>query len=265
MSEDQLLRELGHLAREERETEKALLDERWDRLAAGTLTTEEDAELRALAAASPEAREAYEAFRPLGAEFQARVVAAISAEIDRRKETERSHFFDFLLALSPPARWLTAAGTVAAGLLYLLLRFVPPMAPLPVYALVGLAGGESLFRGEAAAEGEQIFIPGSRLTVIARPATSVKGEVKARAYLARGGEWISWKPKVELDDGGSVRLQGDLPEIRPGDWTVWVVVGRPWKLPSLSDLQSAVREGRIQHDEWQAVSRDLRVRERPPP
>lgn len=31
MSEDRLLRELGHLAREEEGAEKALLDERWDR------------------------------------------------------------------------------------------------------------------------------------------------------------------------------------------------------------------------------------------
>src|SRR5437764_11291310 len=78
--EDQLLKELGALARREEEAEKSRLDERWDRLAAGTLTAEEDAELKALAASSPEAREAYEAFRPLGADFQARVVSAIQTE-----------------------------------------------------------------------------------------------------------------------------------------------------------------------------------------
>src|SRR5581483_237467 len=79
MNKDQLLGELGGLARQEREAEKARLDERWDRLAAGTLTPEEEAELKALAANSPEARETYEAFRPLGADFQARVVSAINA------------------------------------------------------------------------------------------------------------------------------------------------------------------------------------------
>jgi RNA polymerase sigma-70 factor (ECF subfamily) len=79
MNNDSILSELGALARREREAESPL-DERWDRLAAGTLTAEEDAELRALAASSAEAREAYEAFRPLGADFQARVVRAINAE-----------------------------------------------------------------------------------------------------------------------------------------------------------------------------------------
>src|SRR5436305_14630439 len=77
---DRLLRELGDLARSETKAEEARFDERWDRLAAGTLTAEEDAELKALAASSPEAREAYEAFRPLGADFQARVVSAINSE-----------------------------------------------------------------------------------------------------------------------------------------------------------------------------------------
>lgn len=82
MTEDLILRELGYLATEESEAEKARLDERWDRLAAGALTPEEDAELRALAESSPEAHEIYEAFRPLGAKFQARVVNKISRELD---------------------------------------------------------------------------------------------------------------------------------------------------------------------------------------
>ena len=77
---DRLLRDLGDLARSEAEAEEARFDDRWDRLAAGTLTADEEAELKALAESSPEAREAYEAFRPLGADFQARVVSAIKAE-----------------------------------------------------------------------------------------------------------------------------------------------------------------------------------------
>ena len=49
MSEDELLRNLGHVAREQAGRERLFLDERWDRLAAGTLSAEEDAELRRLA------------------------------------------------------------------------------------------------------------------------------------------------------------------------------------------------------------------------
>jgi RNA polymerase sigma factor (sigma-70 family) len=64
-----------------------LNDERWDRLAAGTLSAEEEEELRALADSSPEAREAYKAFKPLGADFQARVVSAINAQSRNAEDT----------------------------------------------------------------------------------------------------------------------------------------------------------------------------------
>src|SRR5205823_3925220 len=77
---DRLLRELGDLARSEAKAEEARFDERWDRLAAGTLTAEEEAELKTLADSSPEYKEAFEAFRPLGADFQARVVSKINDE-----------------------------------------------------------------------------------------------------------------------------------------------------------------------------------------
>src|SRR5687768_15946406 len=109
MNEERLLRELGHLAKEEERTERARLDERWDRLAAGTLSAEEEAELLALAETSPEAREAWEAFRPLGPEFQARVVEKIAAELP---EERRGRFLQF-----PAIRiggWVTAAAAAAA-------------------------------------------------------------------------------------------------------------------------------------------------------
>src|SRR5215218_8487003 len=105
MSEDRLLRELGHLAKEEEGAEKARLDERWDRLAAGTLTADEEAELRALAETSPEAGDAWEAFRPLGPEFQARVVEKIAKGQGGR-----------LLGFRPTAwfaGWATAAAAAA--------------------------------------------------------------------------------------------------------------------------------------------------------
>ena len=60
--------------------DRLLRDERWDRLAAGTLTAKEEIELKALAASSPEAMEAYVAFKPLGPDFQARVVSAINSQ-----------------------------------------------------------------------------------------------------------------------------------------------------------------------------------------
>jgi hypothetical protein len=267
MSEDRILRELGHLAKEEGETEKARLDERWDRLAAGTLTPEEDAELRALAAASPEAREAYEAFRPLGAEFQARVVNEIAGEIEKDKpETEppqtRARLLPFRPATLRRAGWLTAAAA-AAGL-FLLLRG-PATLPLPEYR-AELSGGIKTFRGEESpASGPPVFLRSSTLTVVVRPRHPVKGEVIAFSFLARGDQWMPWQSALESQNG-SVRIRGELyPWLQPGVWRLWVVVGRPGKLPpSAHDAEAEIRAGRIRHEQWQAVYTDLRIVDRPP-
>src|SRR5436305_6363036 len=121
---DRLLRELGDLARSETKAEEARFDERWDRLAAGTLTAEEDAELKALAASSPEAREAYEAFRPLGADFQARVVSAINAE--------RPRVLPFRRMIHRAEIWVGLAAAMAAGVFFLV-RGPATQAPLPGY------------------------------------------------------------------------------------------------------------------------------------
>src|SRR5437764_1238935 len=99
---DRLLRELGDLARSEAEAEKARFDDRWDRLAAGTLNAEEEAELKALAESSPEYREAYEAFRPLGADFQARVVSKINDERDKPLPAPQPEPIPRVLPFPPP-------------------------------------------------------------------------------------------------------------------------------------------------------------------
>jgi hypothetical protein len=263
MTDDRLLRELGDLAREQGEAERARWDERWDRLAAGTLTPEEEAELKALAEASPEAREAYEAFRPLGAGFQARVVEAINAE--RAGEAPPPRVLPFRRAIRRAEVWLGSAAAVAASLFFLLRG--PALPPLPVYT-AELAGGAQTYRGrEAAPNGPQVFVPGSPLTLTVTPETAVQGGVEARAFLsplAGKGDLQAWEPAPPLEstEQGAVRLQGTVgQEIRlsPGDWRVWIVVGRKGGIPSLERLRAELRAGRTRGAGWRAVSTDLRV------
>src|SRR5262245_17386152 len=132
--EDRLLSELADLARQ-----RDGLDERWDRLAAGTLTAEEEAELRALAETSPEAHETWEAFRPLGPEFQARVVDRIATGLPKKGWRAR------VLPFPPtPARiggWIAAAAAAAA----VLVRVLWPSGPLPEYQMA-VSGGSSAMR-----------------------------------------------------------------------------------------------------------------------
>ena len=214
MNEDRLLGELGDLARQEGEAEKARFDERWDRLAAGTLTAEEEAELKALADSSPEMREAYEVFRPLGADFQARVVSKINAQ--RTAEAEEP-----VPPVPPPpvlpfyrraARrievWVGAAAAAAAALFILVPG--PALPPLPLYAFDTLHGNQTV-RGSqpGPASGMPVFDPDSPLTFVVRPPHPVTTPVAAKSFLAQGAELLAWQPG-KAGAGGTFRFEGRL-------------------------------------------------------
>lgn len=252
---DRLLRELGELARQGDEADQARFDERWDRLAAGTLTAEEEAELAALAGSSPENGETYEAFRPLGADFQARMVAAASAELAGAPPAP---------APKPPARllpfravrrvevWLGAAAAVAASLFFLVRT-----PPLPGYD-ADKPGVQSEYRGTGVAAA----IPGSQVTLIVRPRTAVTGKLEAQAFLSCSGKDLRpWQPppSFEILDNGIVNLRGRLEKgLPPGDCEIWIAVARRGKLPK--DLQARLQAGQTGNGDWQAVSTKLEIR-----
>lgn len=247
MSDDLWLRELAQVKRDEEEEERARLDERWDRLSAGELSPEEEAELQALAESSEEGREAYEAFRPLGPDFHARVVKAVSAEI------RKPHVLPF-----PPARlgaWLSVAAAVAAMVVVFLW---PP--PLPDYAPPELSGGSKIMRGESTQT--DVFAPGDHIQVNLRPEMEVAktGKLEALCVLVRGGEARVLELWTEIDPGGAVKMDGHLDAgLAAGDWTLWAVVGRPGKLPEPSELR-ALPAAEIRRDDWTAVPASIRVR-----
>jgi hypothetical protein len=249
--EDRLLSELADLARAE-EAERASLDERWDRLAAGTLTAEEEAELRSLAESSPEAGDAWEAFRPLGPRFQARIVDRIAAELPGPRKARVLPF--------PAARiggWLTAAAA-AAAILAVLLR---PSAPLPGYE-ISVTGGASAIRGERIQEPD--FAPGDAVEVRLRPGTAFRGRLEARLFLLGDGELRRLDAESEID-GGAVRMNAVLaPDLRPGTWTLWAVVGRPGDLPDPGELQSLAAGDEVRRRDWIAIPKGLRIRPRGP-
>ncbi|HEX3127041.1 MAG TPA: hypothetical protein VH394_06900 [Thermoanaerobaculia bacterium] len=243
------------MKRDKEEEERARLDERWDRLSAGELSPEEEAELRALAESSEEAREDYEAFRPLGPDFHARVVNAIRAEQKAAEPQPRVLPFR-------PARiggWLTAAAA-AAAVLVVLLR---PPTPLPDYAPPDLSGGTKAARGEETQTG--VFAPGDPIHVVLRPETEVSkvGDLEARCVLVRDGEARVLDLQSIFDPGGSVRMDGFLDAgIPAGAWTLWAVVGRPGKLPEPAELR-ALAAAEVRRDDWTAVPATIRIRASP--
>jgi hypothetical protein len=262
--DDRLLRDLGELARQEGEDDQARFDERWDRLAAGTLTAEEEAELAALAASSPEGKEAYEAFRPLGADFQARMVAKVRAELVSAPPPEpppvepdkpRSRVLPFRGVAGRIEVWLGAAAAVAASLFFLVRP--PALPPLP-----GYDADKPVFQSEYRGTGATAAIPGSQVTLKVRPRTPVTGDLEARGFLScAGGDLRPWQPPPSLNrkENGIVTLRGRLDkQLQPGDCEIWTVVARPGKLPK--DLPAELRAGRIGTADWRAVSTKLEVR-----
>ncbi|HET9767158.1 MAG TPA: hypothetical protein VFS60_09935 [Thermoanaerobaculia bacterium] len=277
--DDLLLRELGQLARDEAESERARWDERWDRLAAGTLGAEEDAELRRLAVASPEAGEAYEAFRPLGAEFHAAVATAIAAQATGAAEptTAAARVADRGGAaanggklLPFPVRrlavWGTAVGAATAAMVAMLVRILVPLAPLPVYSIAEISGASRTTRGELIEAPR--FAPGDRCQVVLQPATAVPraGSLRAEAFLVGGGELRPWEVKGEVvESTGAVRVSGRLaPELPAGTWTLWLIVGRKGTLPDAASVRTFSTAAPVRERNWVALPKTLSIQPRAP-
>ncbi len=251
MSEDRLLHQLGQLANEEERAGMAHLDERWDRLSRGELSATEEAELRALAESSAEAREAWEAFRPLGPDFQAGVVRAI------REQGK----------VLPFRRRAFVAGSLAAVAAAALVILVRPPAPLPDYASLHLSGGTQEMRGEESEGAEPTtFAPGDRLQLILRPQTTASWErrLEARGYLACDRQVRLLEGPSRIEPSGAVMISGSVGDVPPGICTVWVVVGRRGALPDGAELRSRAPGVPVRQRDWVTLSKQVRIRQRGP-
>jgi|GEM_PF-1493347 len=277
---DRLLRELGDLARSESTAEEARFDDRWDHLVAGTLTAEEEAELKALAESSPENQEAYEAFRPLGADFQARVVSAIKAERAGPAEAPRSEPAQDPLPRVLPFRrvirraevWVGFAAAVAAGVFFM----VRAPAPMLDGYEAELEGGFKRDRGgETAPPNEKrVFTPGSPFRLEVKPKQSLEHPraVKASAYLTTSAGREGLKPlglenKFQSSETGSVRLDATMGEdikVPSGDWILWTVVARK-SPPEAKEVEARLRANQPQEASWQNICDALHKEDSPPP
>jgi hypothetical protein len=264
---DDWMRELARVSREEEAEGLSRLDERWDRLSAGELSPEEEAELRALAESSKEGREAYEAFRPLGPEFEARVVQKIQSQSQAeaeapeaaRKEQDQGKLFPF-----PRRARFAAWGTAAAAAAAILMLSISKPAPLPDYVSPEPpSGGESKTRGS-----ERIFAPGTPVTVTLRPETTGTYEkrLEAQAFLACGGELFPVKVKSRFATSGSVEINGTIPNVPPGNCTLWAVVCRQGKRLKPSDLQTLSTKAPVRQGNCVAVPgpKEIPIKRRSP-
>lgn len=238
MTDEQYLRALGSAVRGMRQ-EGDEDDPRWARLASGALSAEEDAALRDLAQADASVAEAHEAFRPLGGDFQAAVLASW-------RETPRRGALRILTPRREPrvrqvapwplgrrrAAW-TGVAALAAAVAWLVLA-PATLPPLPSYGLE-VRGGEVAVRdGDSTGAGPLELLPDSLVTITVRPAKAVDGTVGSMAFaIGEGGTHAVARPTVGAT--GVVTLDGtagDVLGLPPGAWELVVLVGRPGDLPT---------------------------------
>jgi hypothetical protein len=277
-NDEELMKALGRTARAE-----PALDERWDKLAAGTLTDAEREALLEEAARSDAAAEAYEAFRPLGAEFQARIVHRLLGETSRssqRAAGEPASRGARAVAAAPASggaqspeaaakvipfrrratRVVAVPLALAASLLLAVGVFTfmrPGTVPaLPGYGLT-LEGQVTLMRGEAPPPAAAPFAQGNHFRLVLTPATRVEGEVVARGYVFRDGEPAPFvAPAPRISDDGAVLIEGEVGhdvQLPQGNARLLVVVGREAKLPDPRALAEQLgAAGQEQSDDWAA-------------
>jgi hypothetical protein len=260
--DDFWIRELAQVNRDNQAEERTGLAERWDRLASGDLSPEEDAELRALAETSDEAREAYEAFRPLGSDFQASVVRAIreqgfAPQTEAAPVEPAGKLLLFQRRAVRFASWSAVAAAAAAAMVVLLVR---PGTPLPGYAITE-ASGVRTSRGEEHEPAKiPVFAPGAFHLVLTPDAGTSGKHLEVRCFLLRGQDGRSLAVQSLIDEAkGGVRMDGSIaPDIPP--WTLWAVVGRRGKLPQPSALRN--QSSRLVHRDWVAVPKEIQIQPR---
>lgn len=236
-SDDQLLKALGQLAREQEE-EKMRLDPRWEALSHGELDGEGEADLVSLAQSSPQMKAAWEAFRPLDRSFRRSILDHIQGIFPNRRRPSRP---------ATAAGWALAA---AASLTMVLVgsRFLSPgQPPIPEYSLE-IGGGAAAQRSGQEPQGIPRLMEGVRLDLVLFPAGPVAGDVVPAVFVQQGGTVRPWRVPAErvlAAPTGSLKLElraRDLP-LDPGPATLWLAVSRPCCRPGIEEVRGLLRQG----------------------
>ncbi len=258
MDDQGFLRDLARATREEEAEERQRWD-RWDRLNDGALSPEEESELRALAAASVEDEQAFEAFRPLDSDFRARIVATIGplvqgaaapaeaappVEAPVREERPQP-------ALESKSRrgfqfpwWrlgFLGSGLAAATAMLFALR----LPPLPAITIATVASGVETKRGEET-DDIPVLLAGTGFHMSAQPAAklSPRANIEPLCYVRPeqpSGSKLLVAPCRTAERHprtGALRIEGSLPADLPtGSATLWIVLAYSGRQPPSETIE----------------------------
>ncbi len=252
MSEDRGIARLARRSREQAADGEARYPGHWDQLASGTLEPAAAERLRAAGEDSEEARAAYEVFRPLGADFQARMVDRLQVLAESHAESaDAAGDAPEAAPVPPPAvssllpararrGWPLAAAaalaTVAFGLQWLVAR--DGGAPLPRFGLE--VDGIAFERSRSETPPVAVLAAGSSFAVLLSPEAEVEGAVGARFFAVRDGRWRRFDLELRPAPTGALRFAGKMAGelvLEPGRWMLVAAVGRPRTLPSEAEIR----------------------------
>lgn len=254
MTDDRLLKELAQVARAQQAKDP---DERWDRLASGELGPEERARLQEEARSSPAAAAAWDAFRPVDAEFRSEIVEQVRHNMgEAGRAAQASSKFPWRVVL--PA-------ALAASLL---LAFLVPWrgtAPLPSYELRLQGSVRTERSGDPGAPqaGPAVFADGNRFELVLTPERSAGEDLEVRVYVS-GGDRIEElaAPPPSRSSEGAMRIAGVVGEdvrLPRGEFTLLVVAARGGSLPTAAELRDRLARGSpVREERWTAWSVRLR-------
>lgn len=261
---DELLARLGQLASEEAADE--LADERWDAMARGELSEEEQRAL--LATLDEDAGDAEALFAPIDAAARTRFADAVRAELSGASDSKGAGEAAPVISLDAARRrrkrfaWGGAiAALAAAAMIFIVVRpgagpeqpGHTPGAPggassLPGYEM-DFAGGQKSVRSGGhdapnAISGVPLLREGARYTLTIRPETPVDTPVEVAVFLVSGETVKAIEAKVETSEEGAARVVGELPAGIPvGQWELVALVGDSDALPADGVTASALTEG----------------------
>ena len=256
--ETQLLKQLAWLANEEDAGSTAGPSDRWDSLAHGRLSHEEISKLEREAQSSPDARDSFDAFSPLGADFQQRIARHVKAQAP-----EATHYGQDGVQVSPswgrPLLALAASALLVLGLLWVVWPWSKQARSLPSYSATWPSGVRSE-RVEEPTSTQSFFEEGSRFDLLLRPKTDV-WPVEAVFFSSQGHGWQPWPVAPEVSDGGAVRVSGEIGtdlQLPAGSSSLMAAVGRPGRIPSPEEIASLMgTNSEIQTATWAAWIRHV--------
>jgi hypothetical protein len=263
MKDEEALAKMTAAARDEQDA----LDPRWEKLAAGTATDAERAELEAIDA------DRYALYQPLDGGMRDAFTAAVLAELARegapashtRARAESAAPAAGAKVISLEGRWrrramVAAVPLAAAAAAVLLFARGGETAAMPEYAATW-ASAERDLRGDPSAHvSNDAHVQASeRFELVLRPAARVTASIVARPFIAHDGKREAWRAPMEVSDGGAVRIVGPTASLFPagkGDYVIVIAIGAEGSLPTSADAAFDAVAPRA----WRKVEGTIHVR-----